>query len=212
MKLFNNTWVKNIMNNKLCLAVVFFTFLVPLSINSASAENAGLTEVSDVPDFSDVLSKNVRKFQKYQNGMVLDPIEVYTYDKKPFVITPDKEKLTILNFWGVWCPACVKDIMTLKEFAVKNPDVNVVYLSDRKLMLDVVKERSAFLELNPVQSYYDSRGLFKRWLKISLYPTVLVVGTDGRILYRVDGPMDFSQPWVTDFINGLKPQKGEKAS
>lgn len=212
MKFFNNVRSFYIMNNKLCLATVFIVFLAPFSINPAAAESPNPPTASDVPDFSDVLSKNVRKFQKYQDGMMLDPVEVYTYDKKPFVITPDKEKLTILNFWGVWCPACVKDIITLKEFAVKNPDVNVVYLSDRKLMLDVVKERSAFLELNPVQSYYDSRGLFKRWLKISLYPTVLVVGTDGRILYRVDGPMDFSQPWVSDFINGLKPKKSEKAS
>lgn len=198
-------------SRKLILATLIVAFgPVWLSVNSASAEAVMAHPATEVPDFSDVLSKNVRKFQKYQDGMVLDPIEVYTYDKKPFVIAPDKEKLTILNFWGVWCPACVKDIMTLKDFASQNPDVNVIYLSDRKLMLDVVKERSAFLELDPVKSYYDSRGLFKRWLKISLYPTVLIVGTDGRILYRVDGPMDFSQPWVSGFINGLKSVKPSK--
>lgn len=189
-------------------AVLFIT----ASVNSIQAHSSPQIQNADVPDYSELLSKNVRKFQKYHDGMILDPIEVYTYDKKPFIISPDKEKLTILNFWGVWCPACVKDIVTLKDFATNNPDVNVIYLSDRKLMLDTVKERSAFLELNPVQSYYDSRGLFKRWLKISLYPTVLIIGTDGRILYRVDGPMDFSQPWVLEFINGLKPKKNGKAS
>jgi peroxiredoxin len=41
-------------------------------------------------------------------------------------LSEHRGKMVVLNFWGTWCPPCIKELPGLSRFALENPDVLVL--------------------------------------------------------------------------------------
>jgi peroxiredoxin len=122
--------------------------------NSSSSSNAaiGLSEGNMAPDF------------KLAN---IDGNEVKLSDYK--------DKIVVLNFFGVWCPWCVKEmpgfIKVLNGYKDKNVELLVVDVGDTKDVLKAYLQKNNFM-INPVM---DLDQKVSSSYKVSGFPTSYII-------------------------------------
>ena len=102
-----------------------------------------------------------------------------------------KGRIAVVNFWGVWCGPCVKEIPDIQKFheAVKD-DSAVVFLTvdynDAPETLDefMKKRKLTFPVLLDTDRWVSDRA------QVSAFPTTLFIGRDGRIAWKHVGASD----------------------
>jgi thiol-disulfide isomerase/thioredoxin len=104
----------------------------------------------------------------------------------PFPLQPLKGKVMVLNFWATWCGPC-RALAPLLEHVHQQfqNDGNVQFLGancdeDESLVAPYLAE-----EHSKITSYFAD-GL-DRLLAVTSLPTVIVLGHDGKIVYRSEG-------------------------
>jgi len=100
-------------------------------------------------------------------------------------------KITIYNFGASWCPPCKVEKPLLNKFYNENKDkVNVV-----SIMVDNDGESvDKFFIENPMNfsHFFDKRQVLSRKFVIRVVPTTYIVDTNGIILERIHGALDWS--------------------
>lgn len=99
--------------------------------------------------------------------------------------------VTVVNFWGSWCPPCRVEVPELQELADDNPAVAVVGVA--------LRDRAEFAEQFRVDhgisypSIDDPDGelavAFRDW-PLSSTPATVVLDAEGRVAAAYDGPVD----------------------
>jgi thiol-disulfide isomerase/thioredoxin len=94
-----------------------------------------------------------------------------------------KEKPTFIYFWATWCKVCSKSIKNVvdleKEYGDKIGVFGVAWKDSSQAIKDYFEKRKDFM-----LSYIDSDGSVFDRLKIKQTPTVLIVSSDGNIVYQ----------------------------
>jgi thiol-disulfide isomerase/thioredoxin len=100
----------------------------------------------------------------------------------------DQGKLTLINYWAIWCSPCREEIPELNKLAEEYADqltvlaVNFDNEQGEELMAQVEK---LGIEFPSLQS--DPRALWS--LKpVSVLPETLVIDSEGALLHRLIGP------------------------
>ena len=100
----------------------------------------------------------------------------------------DQGKLTLINYWAIWCAPCREEIPELNHFAEEYADqltilaVNFDNEQGEKLQAQVEK---LGIEFSSLQS--DPRALWS--LKpVSVLPETLIIDSEGVLLHRLIGP------------------------
>ena len=100
----------------------------------------------------------------------------------------DQGKLTLINYWAIWCAPCREEIPELNHFAKEYADqltilaVNFDNEQGEKLQAQVEK---LGIEFSSLQS--DPRALWS--LKpVSVLPETLIIDSEGVLLHRLIGP------------------------
>jgi thiol-disulfide isomerase/thioredoxin len=100
----------------------------------------------------------------------------------------DQGKLTLINYWAIWCAPCREEIPELNKLAEEYADqltvlaVNFDNEQGEELMAQVEK---LGIEFPSLQS--DPRALWS--LKfVSVLPETLVIDSEGVLLHRLIGP------------------------
>ena len=100
----------------------------------------------------------------------------------------DEGKLTLINYWAIWCAPCREEIPELNHFAEEYADqltivaVNFDNEQGEKLQAQVEK---LGIEFSSLQS--DPRALWS--LKpVSVLPETLIIDSEGVLLHRLIGP------------------------
>lgn len=100
-------------------------------------------------------------------------------------------KITIYNFGASWCPPCKVEKPLLNKFYNENKDkVNAV-----SIMVDNDGELvDKFFIENPMNfsHFFDKRQVLSRKFVIRVVPTTYIVDTNGIILERIHGALDWS--------------------
>ena len=116
-------------------------------------------------------------------------------------------KVVMVNFWGTWCPPCVKELPALARLAAD--------LQERPfVMLGVtVKEEPAdlqrFLARVPVAfpTLLDPWGQESQKWRVRVFPTTFLLGRDGRVYEEMVGPRDWDDPYFRGFVEALLPDR-----
>ena len=111
-------------------------------------------------------------------------------------------KVVVLNFWATWCPPCVKEIPSLQRLEQRLPReaYAVLAISQDKGGVAVVKTFLQRIGATDFPLYVDPKGQLYRDLGIRGLPTTIVVGNDGFVEARMEGPAEWDKD---EFISYL---------
>jgi thiol-disulfide isomerase/thioredoxin len=108
-------------------------------------------------------------------------------------LTKQNDKILIVHFWATWCPPCVEETPALSKFwdAYKNRDDVALYA------ISVDKDWKAvddFLGKNPssLPLYRDPGEATAKRFGTTQYPETYIVNRKGRVLFRVQGAVDWA--------------------
>ncbi len=104
----------------------------------------------------------------------------------PALVRPAGQGPVLINFFASWCAPCVEEapaLMALKAEGV--PIVGVAYK-------DAPDKSKAFLTVNGnpyLATYMDPSGRAGVEFGVSGVPETFAIGADGKVLYKVSGPL-----------------------
>ena len=119
-------------------------------------------------------------------------------------LTDVKGKILIVHFWATWCPPCVEELPALSGFWEKyrgRDDIALYAISVDKDWKTV----EGFSAKNPhsLPLYLDSRAETAKRFGSEQYPETYIVNRNGRVLFRVQGPVSWNDPEVAQRIEQL---------
>ena len=151
---------------------------------SASAEESGI--------------KGVHRDSK---GKAAPTAEFADPDGKPTTLAAFRGKPVLVNLWATWCAPCVKELPTLDALA-RSGKVQVVAVSQ-----DSGPEPSvvAFLKSHGIATlkpYHDPKmGLSGALGPDTVLPTSMLIGADGKEVWRYVGDLDWTSPEAAKLLS-----------
>ncbi len=132
--------------------------------------------------------------------------ELPIYDKAGVKtdLAKEKGKIFIIHFWATWCPPCVEEIPALSRFWDKyrtRSDVGLYAISVDKDW----KTIEEFMKKNPsaIPLFLDPGAATAKRFGTTQYPETYVVNDKGRVLFRVQGAVSWSDPEFRSRIEQL---------
>ena len=123
-------------------------------------------------------------------GDVMPPYAAKLLDGKPFDVAQEKGNVVLLNVWATWCGPCrfeTPELQALhRKYATRG--LKVVGVSvDEGGDAEVKK----FVDENKVTYpiVLDAEGRIANVLRTTVLPTSVLIGRDGRIVWRKIGPV-----------------------
>ena len=103
-----------------------------------------------------------------------------------------------IHFWGVTCPACVKEMPQWGQFLKNNPNAKVVFIQVDDVSVDAMKKMLGKAGLDKANNYYVATPFDER-LRYEIdpqwhgeTPTTIVIDKDGKAT-RKTGLIDFQK-------------------
>ncbi|NRD19255.1 redoxin domain-containing protein [Winogradskyella eckloniae] len=59
----------------------------------------------------------------------ISEVPVYNFEELEPLLYTEQSKITIVNFWAMWCAPCVKELPYLQEYANKNANIELLLVS-----------------------------------------------------------------------------------
>ncbi len=131
-------------------------------------------------------------------------LPVFDRSGKKIDLSKEKGHLVIIHFWATWCPPCVEEIPALSDFWAKyrgRTDITLYAISvDRDW-----KSIDEFSAKNPnrLPIYRDPKASTAQRFGTTQYPETYITNKSGRVLYRVQGAVSWSDPDVQRRIEQL---------
>jgi len=113
-----------------------------------------------------------------------------------------KGRAVVLNFWATWCAPCKEELpslQTLHEISAGNPVVIGVNVREPAVRVSRYM-KSTGLDFPVV---LDAQGaLAQRW-GVTVFPTTVLIGADGKAQWRVRGDVDWSSREAEGWLKPL---------
>lgn len=135
--------------------------------------------------------------------LVLAPLQAFAASLPPFAFA-DAEgrsvtladfagKVVLLDFWASWCAPCVKEMPALDRLQRKYGEqgLAVVPVSIDRLGLPKVRLFYKLHDIAALPVYLDDEREAVRALGIEIVPAGFLIGRDGQVLARIEGPHDW---------------------
>lgn len=110
-----------------------------------------------------------------------------------------------VHFWGVTCPACVKEMPQWGQFLKSNPNAKVVFIQVDDVSQDAIKKMLNKAGLDKANNYYVAAPFDER-LRYEIdsqwhgeTPTTIMIDKNGKAT-RKTGGIDFQK--LLSFLNG----------
>ena len=132
--------------------------------------------------------------------------ELPVFDKagKKTDLAKQKGKIFIVHFWATWCPPCVEEIPALSQFwdRYKNRSDLALYAisvdKDWKTIDDFAKKSP-----NRLPMYRDPGEATAHRFGSKQYPETYIINPAGRVIYRVQGGIEWGNTEVQKRIDQL---------
>ena len=123
---------------------------------------------------------------------------------KKIDLTKEKGHLVVIHFWATWCPPCVEEIPALARFWEKYRGRNDIVLYAVSVDKDW-KTIDEFSRKNPnnLPVYRDPGAATAQRFGSTQYPETYIVNKAGRVIYRVQGGVEWNDNSVQQRIAQL---------
>ena len=141
----------------------------------------------------------------YQGDPSAPPLVLTGLDGHIYDLDRYRGRVVLLNFWASWCPPCVREMPSLERlqrqfggrpFSVLAVNIGEPEADIRRFLARVPVEFPVLLDA-------DGAAL-QRW-KVFVFPTSLVLDSNGRIRLGVVGAVAWDSPSVIEKIERLMP-------
>ncbi|WP_420265654.1 peroxiredoxin family protein [Candidatus Magnetominusculus dajiuhuensis] len=137
-------------------------------------------------------------------GKAAPDFTLKTLDGKNFSLSTLKGKTVLINFWATWCPPCVEEL----------PSMNKLYLKYKQKGFEVVAisldssttKVKKYIAKNPLSFIVlldTDKRVAKKLYKVSAQPTTYLISSDGKIIRKFFGSVDWTDEVVQKEIEGL---------
>jgi thiol-disulfide isomerase/thioredoxin len=163
---------------------------IPYSIGDIVSFDSSQYEFSRASTYGDTLGLKFFGFNKFpegfQEGQYIPKMKTITIDRQLIDLADFKGKYILLDFWGTWCGPCIKLIPQIKDLYEKYKHQDFVLISiANDNNIENVKQ---FINRNqmdwPQVIQNNSENDIITKLKISQYPTMMLIGPNGQIISR----------------------------
>lgn len=118
-------------------------------------------------------------------------------------ITDFMDKVTVVNFWATWCPPCVEEIPSLNRLRQRMQGkafdlISVDYAEDRQQVVEFLGRVDVHF---PV--LLDENGAVSAKWGALVFPSTFVIGPDGKIVYGVNGAIQWDSDEVVAMLESL---------
>ena len=142
-----------------------------------------------------LLGSSARALEEIQIGSDAPPLVLTGLDNKSFNLHQERQdsRLLVIVFWATWSENSMKELARLEELLKKYGSQGL-----KVAAVNVEKQKLSAAELEAVSNVKKQLGLtmpvlldpglqaFNRYGVVAL-PSTVVVGTDGRVLFRIAG-------------------------
>ena len=129
----------------------------------------------------------------------------FTYldaDGKTQTLDASTSKLTALHFWATWCVPCVDELPMVddakKIFGEKGLQVVAIALDGKRM--DKVQTFLKSHKIEAITPYIDPTQKTLKLAGLQGLPGTLFINSKGIIVARADGPIDWQQKNVQEFL------------
>jgi thiol-disulfide isomerase/thioredoxin len=148
---------------------------------------------------------SVRGLQPYRGDPLPPPLQLLDLDGHAHDLAQLRGRVVLVNFWASWCPPCVREMPSMQRLKEKLAGRPFTILAVN--MAEQDKDVRVFLKRVSVDFpvLMDRDGaVLKQW-KVFVFPTSVVLDTEGRIRLGVFGEVEWDSPEVMDKVAGLLP-------
>lgn len=162
-------------------------FAVVAAAGVAMPDGSALAQPARAPKEKDKESTGAKRSGTAQVGSVAPEWTAKDPAGKDHKLSDYKGKLVLMDFWGTWCPPCRAAMPGVQALHEKYKDQGLVVLG-----MNVEKRPDA----DPAAYMKDNNFTYGLMLKsdqiaqqyaLRAYPTFILVGPDGKILFRDQG-------------------------
>jgi thiol-disulfide isomerase/thioredoxin len=143
--------------------------------------------------------KPVREFSLNDENMA---ISLKGYNGTPDANLKDfKGKVTVLNFWGSWCPPCVEEMPSIQKlYEARGKEINIVLIT----MKDKPEKFLPFLQSNHyTMPVYEANSLLPKVLIPGSFPTTYILNKEGNIIMKEIKSRDWNSPEIHKILDEL---------
>ena len=148
-----------------------------------------------------------KKIFKEKTISILPNIQLTNFlEEKVYLKDINKNKLLLINFWATWCSPCLKEMPDLKNLSNElTPfDIKIIYLNQDNFKN--LNKISAFLEKIKIEKnnvFIDHKMELAKKFKLRGLPTTLVVNKSGKILWRVEGIINWQNKDIKNWLKSI---------
>ena len=120
-------------------------------------------------------------------GDLAPDVRFHTLDGEDVALSDLEGKVVLIDFWATWCAPCVAAVPDLKDLHQEFDDDRFVLLS--LSVDDNVRDARSFVAKHEIEwmQGWDGDKRVTRAFRVSSYPSYVLVGGDGRVLWRGAG-------------------------
>lgn len=126
-------------------------------------------------------------------------------DGKAHTLKQYRGKVVLVNFWGTWCPPCIREMPSLEKLYQKLKGEPFAMLAINQWE----DEERVFEFMGQLKTIPTFSILFDADSKISAaygvqgLPSSFIIDKQGRIVYRATGGRDFNHPEIERTVRSL---------
>jgi thiol-disulfide isomerase/thioredoxin len=161
-----------------CLSVVAAAVVAVGSLYMASAANAA---TGDQPGFEAVPWSAAMPAPRWQGTDL---------EGRVWQLSKLSGRAVLINFWASWCEPCRAEMPSLQQIAVEAPDKLIVLAVNLKESEDTVRRFAQRTDLQ-LPLILDADGGMARAWGVTVYPSTVLIDTQGRVHSVVRGEVDW---------------------
>ena len=166
-------------------------------------ENDGDSQPEEITDTEESAEGSKQPRAEIEVGKAAPDFNLKSLSGENVSLSDYEGKIVLLNFWATWCGFCVKEMPDLDKFDKEHEEVVV-------LAVDVMEEEGKVREYIEEGGYdfdvaLDLDGQISRDYLVSAYPTSYFIETDGTLIGRVAGLLEYDQ--MLEILDSIKSDR-----
>ena len=163
-------------------------------------EGVAPTDLSEYEDYKSIATR-IEGIKNTKEGAPVPAIKTTaTLDGNEFNINSLRGKYVLIDFWGIWCGPCVKEMPEVKDFQEKYKDKLVVLGINSG---DTKEKVQKFVDENNNVTIFDDDDIKRKYVILRALKELIIKKTaDGRsLVWTKDSKVILSAPRSVELIS-----------